>query len=236
MGYNNDDGYYQKQQQQNDGEVYDDYDDHDQTLPLFFLFFMVLLSVILLLGRALHNRPRLNSYLSEPAMVLIISVCVSFMVKLFHDNVWYTSNSSSSSSQYDDAFYAYNENDDNNNNNDGEQGDQDNYIEVDQDLLSEFLLTFSESFFFMVFLPPIMFHSGYELKRELFFRHIKPIVSFAVIGTATAGLITGAVLWCVSRVGWLSSSDSSNSPLNFTVFELLTFGALITATDVSFEN
>ena len=85
-------------------------------------------------------------------------------------------------------------------------------------------------------LNQIMFNAGYQLKRELFFRHLKPIVSFAVIGTATAGLITGAVLWCVSRLGWLSSSDSSNSPLNFTVFELLTFGALITATDVSFEN
>jgi len=224
MGYNNDDGYYQKQQQQNDGEVYDDYDDHDQTLPLFFLFFMVLLSVILLLGRALHNRPRLNSYLSEPAMVLIISVCVSFMVKLFHDNVWYTSNSSSSSSQYDDAFYAYNENDDNNNNNNGEQGDQDNYIEVDQDLLSEFLLTFSESFFFMVFLPPIMFHSGYELKRELFFRHIKPIVSFAVLGTALSGIATGMMLLGVTNLGWTGNVQAN-------VWELLAFGSLITATD-----
>jgi len=173
----------------------DDSEDGHNTLPVFFLFFLLLLALVLLLGKALHNRPTLNSILSEPAMILIVSVIFSFLIKLFL----------SVSSSY------------NSNNN--------KYGGVDQNLLSEFLLNFSGEVFFMVFLPPIMFNSGYELKRELFFRHLKPIVSFAVVGTAVSGIVTGLLMYGLSTLGWLSDDIDMN------LLELLTFGSLITATD-----
>jgi len=202
--------------------VNDDYEENDQTLPVFFLFFMMLLALVLLLGRALHNRPMLNSYLSEPAMVLIVSVLVSFVVKIFFG----TEDSSNSGQEeqdggYYDGYYAYNDNDDRN---DEQQSSNSYYGSVDQNQLSKFLLTFSGELFFMVFLPPIMFHSGYELKRELFFRHLKPIVSFAVVGTAISGIVTGMILWGASTLGWTGEVTPN-------LWELLTFGALITATD-----
>jgi sodium/hydrogen exchanger 8 len=188
----------------------DDDHENDQTIPVFFLFFMLLFALVLLLGRALHNRPRLNSYLSEPAMVLLVSLFVSFLVKVFLDG-----DEEGEQQVVYDGYYAYNDDD----GNDDEQS-----IYVDQNKLSKFLTTFSEEVFFMVFLPPIMFNSGYELKRELFFRHLKPILSFAVVGTAFSGTMTGMILWGITSLGW-----TGDAQLN--MWELLTFGALITATD-----
>jgi len=179
--------------------AYPNEDDSDEdgrnTLPVFFLFFLLLLALVLMLGKVLHNRPTLNSILSEPAMILIVSAIFSFLIKLFL----------SVSSSYN--------------------SDNNKYGGVDPNLLSEFLLNFSGEVFFMVFLPPILFNSGYELKRELFFRHLKPIVSFAVVGTAVSGIVTGLLLYGLSTLGWLSDDIDMN------LLELLTFGSLITATD-----
>ena len=183
----------------------------DHTVPVFFLFFMLLLALVLLLGRALHDHPKLNSFLSEPAMTLLVSVFFSFLIKIF----------------FVAEDYAFDEDQQQQNDYDNEDQNNDNYynnVVVDQNKLSEFLLTFPGEVFFMVFLPPIMFNSGYELKRELFFRHLKPIVSFAVLGTALAGIATGLMLWGVSTVGWID-------PVSMNVLELLTFGSLISATD-----
>ena len=188
---------------------------NDQTIPVFFLFFMLLLALVLLLGRALHNRPRLNSYLSEPAMVLLVSVFFSFLVKILVAGEDFGDNQDEQEDV--DDYYAYNDNDDQENNNAY-------HVSVDQNQLSMSLLTFSGEVFFMVFLPPIMFNSGYELKRELFFRHIKPIISFAVIGTAFSGFVTGMILWGASSLGLTGDVD-------INLWELLTFGSLITATD-----
>lgn len=194
----------------------DDYeDDNDQTLPVFFLFFMVLLALVLLLGRALHNRPRLNAYLSEPAMVLLVSASVSFFVKIYFEGEE-ESETEQQQVQYDD-YYAYD---------DGveEEGDGMYNIDVNKNELERFLLTFSEEIFFMILLPPILFNSGYELKRELFFRHLRPIVSFAVIGTAFSGIVTGLILFGATTLGWTGQVKAN-------LWELLTFGSLITATD-----
>ena len=172
----------------------------DHTLSVFFLFFMLLLALVLLLGRALHDRPKLNSILSEPAMILIVSVFFSLLIKIYFH---YTTDEE----QLDDDYYQ----------------DDDKGGSVDQKQLSTFLLTFSGEVFFMVFLPPILFNSGYGLKRELFFRHLKPIISFAVIGTAFSGVLTGMIMSVGLRLGW--------TEVNLNTLELLTFGTLITATD-----
>ena len=166
----------------------DDYEDeNDQTLPVFFLFFMVLVALVLLLGRALHNRPRLNAYLSEPALVLLVSAFVSFCVKIYFQGEEDSETEQQQQVQYDD-YYAYD---------DGveEEGDSMYNIDVDKNELERFLLSFSEEIFFMILLPPILFNSGYELKRELFFRHLRPIVSFAVIGPGKGESMGAADIW-----------------------------------------
>jgi NhaP-type Na+/H+ or K+/H+ antiporter len=99
-------------------------------------------------------------------------------------------------------------------NNDGEQNIN----------LKKSILSFPSRVFFMALLPPILFNSGYELQRELFYRHFGPIALFSCLGTCISGFATGFVLYLVRQAGWLGD-------FNPTLMELLTFGALIAATD-----
>eukprot|EP00529_Nitzschia_sp_RCC80_P027802 CAMPEP_0113520256 /NCGR_PEP_ID=MMETSP0014_2-20120614/43972_1 /TAXON_ID=2857 /ORGANISM="Nitzschia sp." /LENGTH=258 /DNA_ID=CAMNT_0000418061 /DNA_START=134 /DNA_END=907 /DNA_ORIENTATION=- /assembly_acc=CAM_ASM_000159 len=181
------------------------YEQHeeDHTIAVFFLCFMGILALVLLLGRALHHRPKLNSMLSEPAMVLLVGMFFSFIIKV---------------------LYVDNATDDENNNENGEDGDGNDGDHNMATRISNTILSFSGNVFFMGLLPPILFNSGYELKRELFFRHIKPIVSFAAFGTTVSGLVTGLLLWGVQQAGWMGAVQPN-------LLELLTFGALIAATD-----
>jgi NhaP-type Na+/H+ or K+/H+ antiporter len=190
----------------------------DNTTLLFFLFFMALVAVVILLARWLHHQPKLNSVLSEPALVLLVGIFVSFLIKVSYatDGHSYYGNHNNNTSysngweeNVDDAMNEMN-------------GDEDSGGH--QSRLSNAILSFSGPVFFMALLPPIMFNSGYELKRELFFRHIKPIVSFAAIGTTVSGLVTGFALYGAREAGWLGVVSPS-------LLELLTFGALIAATD-----
>ena len=93
-----------------------------------------------------------------------------------------------------------------------------------ESVLAQSLLSFSRNAFFMALLPPILFNSGYQLRRELFYRHIKPIVLFAAIGTVMSSLTTGLSLFGLVQWGWVKNFQPS-------LVELLTFGSLIAATD-----
>jgi sodium/hydrogen exchanger-like protein 6/7 len=44
-------------------------------------------------------------------------------------------------------------------------------------------LTFDSNFFFYFCLPPIVFASGYNMKRKKFFANIKNILLFGLVGT-----------------------------------------------------
>ncbi|KAG7354975.1 sodium/hydrogen exchanger [Nitzschia inconspicua] len=193
-----------------DEKTSDHEDGIDRTTPLFFLFFMSLVAMVLILGRALHHRPKLNSFLSEPAMVLLVGMSFSFLIKAFVPT--HTVDNTSDMETTDDVYAAAKHYDE------GSDG------MADQNKFFDTALSFSGEIFFMALLPPILFQSGYELKRELFFRHIKPIVSFAAVGTTLSGLVTGFMLWGIQQAGWLGV-------VQLTLLELLTFGALIAATD-----
>jgi hypothetical protein len=75
----------------------------------------------------------------------------------------------------------------------------------------------------MAMLPPIIFNSGYQLRRELFYRHFKPIVMFACLGNTITALTTAFILAGLSAAGWMGDIFKP------TMLELLTFGALIAA-------
>lgn len=94
----------------------------------------------------------------------------------------------------------------------------------EENVLAHSLLSFSPNIFFMALLPPILFNSGYQIRRELFYRHIKPILMFACWGTTICAITTGFLLYGISSAGWMGSFTP-------TLLEFLTFGALIAATD-----
>ena len=63
------------------------------------------------------------------------------------------------------------------------------------------VLSFSSTTFFVALLPPIIFHSGYRLKMELFLQDFTPIVSFACAGTAISTLFIAFFLQTLVAAG-----------------------------------
>ncbi|PIA37552.1 hypothetical protein AQUCO_03000254v1 [Aquilegia coerulea] len=81
---------------------------------------------------------------------------------------------------------------------------------------------FHEEFFFLFLLPPIIFQSGFSLAPKPFFSNFGAIVTFAIVGTFTASVVTGVLVYL--------------GGLTFLMYRLpfvecLMFGALISATD-----
>ena len=176
------------------------------TASLYFLFFSSVLAFVLILSKALHSRPKLNSVLSEPALVLLIGMLFSFFVSFFFS---FDRFATEQLEEGDDA---------------AQQQEQQAQVQKEEGDLTQTILSFPSRIFFMALLPPILFNSGYQLQRELFYRHIKPISLFSVIGTAVSGLATGFLLFGFKELGWFGTFDPS-------FLELCTFGSLIAATD-----
>jgi sodium/hydrogen exchanger 3 len=86
----------------------------------------------------------------------------------------------------------------------------------------ETLLGFDATVFFIGFLPPIIFNSGYQINRRLFFKNMGGILVLAVAGTAVSTVIVGVGLWALGTAGLAPP---------YTAIEYLTFGSLISATD-----
>ena len=99
-------------------------------------------------------------------------------------------------------------------------GNDDNDASAADDVARS-LLSFSPTAFFVLLLPPIIFNSGYHLRRDLFFRHIGPICLYACVGTVICAA-------CVALLLYAARPLFGFAP---TALELLAFGALISATD-----
>jgi NhaP-type Na+/H+ or K+/H+ antiporter len=94
----------------------------------------------------------------------------------------------------------------------------------DQDNLSTIgMLDFNSSLFFFVLLPPILFNSGFHLKRFLFFSNIGGILSLALVGTFISSTLVAISLYYLQLYGLI--------PIQLTVQECIAFGALISSTD-----
>ena len=81
---------------------------------------------------------------------------------------------------------------------------------------------FHEEFFFLFLLPPIIFQSGFSLAPKPFFSNFGAIVTFAILGTLIASIVTGVLVY-------LGGLTYLMYRLPFV--ECLMFGALISATD-----
>ncbi|XP_043689569.1 sodium/hydrogen exchanger 6-like [Telopea speciosissima] len=81
---------------------------------------------------------------------------------------------------------------------------------------------FHEEFFFLFLLPPIIFQSGFSLSPKPFFSNFGAIVTFAILGTFIASMVTGILVY-LGGVMFLM--------YRLPFVECLMFGALISATD-----
>eukprot|EP00536_Pseudo-nitzschia_multiseries_P000827 jgi/Psemu1/179645/e_gw1.10.148.1 len=182
------------------GSLDDSYSD-ERTPQIFFLCFSTILVAVLFLSRCLEDSPRIRTYLSEPAMTLLVGMFCSLIVRFLNDD-------------YDDQYQ-----------NAGEDFDESEYASKYLRALPNFFLLFPSKIFFLALLPPILFNSGYQLQRELFYRHFSAIALFSIVGTALSAFGAGGFLWFLNTKGWLGDAFEP------TPMELLTFGALIAATD-----
>ena len=97
------------------------------------------------------------------------------------------------------------------------------FAETHRGFFSRPLLGFDNALFFLGLLPPIIFHSGYELRPRWLFGLFWQIMGFALLGTFASSLFVAVVLKAASFLGW--------APAGLTLAETLTFGALVSATD-----
>ncbi|XP_076923468.1 sodium/hydrogen exchanger 6-like [Bidens hawaiensis] len=81
---------------------------------------------------------------------------------------------------------------------------------------------FHEEFFFLFLLPPIIFQSGFSLAPKPFFSNFGAIVTFAILGTFIAAIVTGLLVY-LGGVLYLM--------YRLPLVECLMFGAVISATD-----
>ena len=85
-------------------------------------------------------------------------------------------------------------------------------------------LEFDEHIFSLIFLPIIIFQSGYSLSLSHFFKRLGKILTFAFLGTIITTMFIGGSLYGLSEANLLGG-------LKFTLAESFAFASLISAID-----
>ncbi|RUS23576.1 Sodium/hydrogen exchanger family-domain-containing protein, partial [Jimgerdemannia flammicorona] len=85
------------------------------------------------------------------------------------------------------------------------------------------MVTFNQGYFFNLLLPPIILNSGYELKRQNFFRNFGTILTFAFAGTFITAIVTGIFVFIYASTGLES--------LSMGFLDSMIFGSILSATD-----
>ncbi|MCO5547767.1 hypothetical protein L7F22_001219 [Adiantum nelumboides] len=81
---------------------------------------------------------------------------------------------------------------------------------------------FREEFFFLFLLPPIIFYSGFSLHPKPFFSNFGAIITFAILGTFIAAMVTGILVYLGGVLFLMYKLPFQES---------LLFGAIVSATD-----
>jgi len=153
-------------------------------ISAYFALFLSILALALVLSKILHNKPIFKK-LGEVGIILLIGMMAGFVVNLFVDNEVSVP--------------------------DANGDDDDAQQEQEQESIALTLLSFSPQVFFVALLPPIIFNSGYHLKRELFFRQFGPVALFAVVGTLVSALFISFLLELVKGFHLTGGFEPSES-------------------------
>ncbi|KAL6970326.1 Sodium/hydrogen exchanger 2 [Sarracenia purpurea var. burkii] len=97
---------------------------------------------------------------------------------------------------------------------------------------SSHLLVFSEDFFFIYLLPPIIFNAGFQVKKKQFFRNFMTIMLFAAIGTLISFAIISFVDCCVAGRETCAMKFFKKMNIgSLDIADYLAIGAIFSATD-----
>jgi len=158
--------------------------DSTEGISALFVLFLFLLALALVLSKLLRHAPVIHLF-GETGIILLLGMTSGFIVNLFVDNEVVVPDAAN----------------------------DDDFADAEDDSVALSLLSFSPQVFFLCLLPPIIFNSGYHLKRELFFRHFTPVALFAVFGTTVAAVFTALLLQLVTAFGLTGGFNPSKSLL-----------------------
>jgi NhaP-type Na+/H+ or K+/H+ antiporter len=96
----------------------------------------------------------------------------------------------------------------------------------EQNYFDPTLLGLSSSVFYFIMLPPILFNSGYHLKRHLMYSNFTPIWALSIVGTLLSVLFTLFTLLLI-----YNSFPNFLNVKSMTIMEMLAFASLISSTD-----
>jgi sodium/hydrogen exchanger-like protein 6/7 len=85
------------------------------------------------------------------------------------------------------------------------------------------LVVFDQETFFLILLPPIIFASGYNMKRRIFFKNLTSIGLFAFCGTMINVFVFAGLLFGMGK--------AINYAIPMSFLDCLIFGSIISATD-----
>ena len=97
------------------------------------------------------------------------------------------------------------------------------------------MLEFSESLFFYVCLPPIVFSAGYNMKRKKFFQHFNYITLFGVFGTFACFIFFSfftATIFYIQPMSKYIPDLGVNEEFTLTLREILLLCSLMCSSDV----
>ena len=107
------------------------------------------------------------------------------------------------------------------------------WLDSNEDLIE--LMKFSDSTFFFVCLPPIVFASGFNMQRGNFFANIKNILVFGVLGTFIAFFSFSAMTIYFKNMGFMNQYDGKTgkwTDLELTSPECMLMCSLLCSSDV----
>ncbi|KAI8381054.1 sodium/hydrogen exchanger 3 [Radiomyces spectabilis] len=85
------------------------------------------------------------------------------------------------------------------------------------------MVQFNQGYFFNLLLPPIILNSGYELKRRHFFLNFGTILTFAMVGTFIAAIVTGTLVFLYAFF--------HPEGIHISFLDSMIFGSILSATD-----
>ena len=97
------------------------------------------------------------------------------------------------------------------------------------------IMTFDPNFFFYFCLPPIVFASGYNMKRQKFFENFRNILLFGLFGTLLQFTLFSFFTWLVVQadIFWKYNSNTGEfEQFTLSMMEILLMCSLLCCTDV----
>ena len=68
-------------------------------------------------------------------------------------------------------------------------------------------IIFDDNVLFYFCIPPIVFASGYNMRRKRFFQNFSNIMIFGILGTLVTYIFFAALTWWIYSYGWMKMWD-----------------------------